>query len=69
MLQRFYNAARGEDTVFMKDELNKLLRALGQRKCGVKRETATFFDLQRDKTHNYNHPLNKYLRNIGSQSN
>lgn len=31
----------------MKDELNKLLRALGQRDCGVKREAATFFDLQR----------------------
>lgn len=36
----------------MKDELNKLLRALGERDCGVKREATTFFDLQRDKTHN-----------------
>lgn len=33
----------------MKDELNKLLGALGQGNCGVKRQTATFFDLQRDK--------------------
>lgn len=42
----------------MKDELNKLLRALRQRDRGVKREAATFFDLQRDKTHNQKQKLN-----------
>lgn len=38
---------RVKDTVFVKDELNKLLRAVGERNGGVVGEAATFLRLQR----------------------
>lgn len=44
-----YAAGRVKDTVFVKDELNELLWAVGERDCGVVGEAATFLGLQRDK--------------------
>lgn len=47
------DAGRVKDTVFVKDELNKLLWAVGERNCGVVGEATTFLGLQRQITHFY----------------
>lgn len=44
-----FSDSRVKDTVFVKDELNELLRTVGERNCRVVGETTTFLGLQRHK--------------------